>query len=223
MSVPLSQALREHTDAAHREAEETTFVADLLAGSLDATAYRALLAQNHAIYDAFEAQLDQHADNPHLSGILDRRLDRLGALEADLDALVGPSWRSRDAAARGVVTETQEYAAALTARGSDPMFILGQHYVRYLGDLSGGQIIATMVGRHYGIDRAALSFYDFPLIGKGKPYKDAYRSELDAIGEQLSSAQRTAALGHAADAFEFNRQVFLGLQARLGDRDVALV
>jgi len=218
VSIPLSQALREHTDSAHRRAEETTFIADLLEGRLSVGAYRALLVQNFAIYEAFESVLALHEADPQIGGLLERRLDRLPALESDLANVGGPQWRRERAdGTLGVLEQTETYAQTLRARGCDPMFVLAQHYVRYLGDLSGGQIIATMVNRHYGVEKGALAFYAFPLIGKGKLYKDAYRSRLDSIGELLTPAQRAAALEHAADAFELSRQVFLGLESTLPD------
>lgn len=79
------------------------------------------------------------------------------------------------------------------------------------GRLAGGQIIARMVQRHYGIDPAGLRFYHFEEIPKPKPYKDAYRATLDSL--VLDEATRRRVLDAAVDSFELNRRVFADLGA----------
>lgn len=80
--------------------------------------------------------------------------------------------------------------------------------MRYLGDLSGGQVIKTMVRRHYGVEDG-LSFYEFD-IPKPKVYKDDYRAALDAL--PLTESERGTALEAATRAFELNHQLFLDLE-----------
>ena len=91
----------------------------------------------------------------------------------------------------------------------DVAYLLAHHYVRYLGDLSGGQVIARLVQRHYGVPDAGLHFYDFSLLGKAKVYKDAYRHQLDAVA--LSETERQDVLHRARQAFERTRRVFVEL------------
>src|SRR5699024_8513215 len=52
---------------------------------------------------------------------------------------------------------------------------IAHHYTRYLGDLSGGQAIRTLMRRHYGLPKTSLTMWDFTEAGKTKPYKEAYR------------------------------------------------
>ncbi|WP_327785624.1 biliverdin-producing heme oxygenase [Arthrobacter sp. 18067] len=107
----------------------------------------------------------------------------------------------------------QAYAAQLAALGpTSATYLMAHHYVRYLGDLSGGQIISALVQRHYGLTPEGLNFYAFKEIGKIKPYKDAYRARLDAT--DFSAAERSEILNYAAEAFETNRQVFVDLMER---------
>lgn len=85
---------------------------------------------------------------------------------------------------------------------------MAHHYVRYLGDLSGGQVVATHVRRHYGLTDG-LTFYDFTEVGKPKPYKDDYRAALDGL--PLTSDQRGSVLAEAVEAFRANQAVFAEL------------
>jgi heme oxygenase len=212
--APLSQELKSHTAAAHAEAEDSTFVAELMAGSLNAAALASLLAQSLVIYRAMEAALAGHAGDPQLGGFIDPKLARVAALEADMGFHFGADWEAQLADGRiGVVPATVAYADKLATVGrASTEFLLAHHYVRYMGDLSGGLIISRMVQRHYGIAEAGLNFYAFPEIPKPKPYKDAYRARLDAT--DFTRIQKDAILAFAAESFELNRAVFVDLAAQ---------
>lgn len=80
--------------------------------------------------------------------------------------------------------------------------MIAHHYARYLGDLSGCQIIVWMVGNHYGVDPDTLSFYRFDELGKLKPYKDNYRAVLDGL--VLAGRERNALLDEAHQVFILN-------------------
>lgn len=210
--TPLSVALRETTSAAHASAENSTFITDLMEGRACRRAFVALAVQQYVIYRAMEDVISAHyGDHPLLAGVHDPRLARVSALESDLTALVGPDFAVRLAAGTlPICPATVAYATILRERHS-PERILANHYVRYLGDLSGGQVIARLVQRHYGIGDEALAFYRFDGIEKLKPYKDDYRAALDAIA--MTDAQRSATLAAAVEAFALNEAVFADLGA----------
>lgn len=204
--------LRSHTEAAHRHAEEAGFVSDLLAGRLDSRQVAVMLAQNLAVYRALEAALALNRD-PRLAPFRDPALERVPALESDMKYHFGPEWAGRLETGEVPVTPgAQAYAGRIDALGPDSAtFLLANHYVRYLGDLSGGQIIASLVQRHYGVPSEGLAFYAFAGIPKPKPYKDAYRAKLDAAA--FSREEKDEILAYAVESFELNRRVFLDLSA----------
>lgn len=150
--APLSAALRAATASAHESAERSSFVADLVEGRARYRAFVALAAQQLVVYRALEDVLHEHyLDHPLLAPVDDRRLDRVAALEHDLTVLAGPDHTVRLTDGRLPLSPaTVAYAHELRERHT-PEMILAHHYVRYLGDLSGGQIIATLAQRHYGI------------------------------------------------------------------------
>src|SRR5699024_7772612 len=92
-----------------------------------------------------------------------------------------------------------------------PEVMLANHYVRYLGDLSGGQAIARLVERHYEVDADGLGFYRFAGIPKRKPYKDRYRAALDSL--EIDAGTRSRILAAAVESFELNGRVFADLAA----------
>ena len=71
----------------------------------------------------------------------------------------------------------------------EPAALLAHAYVRYLGDLSGGQFIKRRIAKAYDLeDSRGLSFYDFKqlggnawsTIGDMKKIKEWYREGMNA-------------------------------------------
>lgn len=212
MAQPFSSELKDATDAAHRQAEGAGFVTNLLAGALDRNAMAALLAQQLHIYRALETALEGHREHPLLAGFMDPALARTESLQQDMAYHLGPAWQ-QDLSTGRIFTAgaTASYTAAIAA-APGPEFLLANHYVRYLGDLSGGQIIHRMAQRHYGIPDEGLNFYVFDRIPKLKRYKDEYRARLDELDPAPETRQTI--VGHAVESFEFNRRIFLELGER---------
>lgn len=204
LSAPLSNALQESTKVAHDQAEHATFITTLMSGEGTTLGFVALLRQSLPVYEALEEACRSVATDPRIAPIIDPALERAESLRADLVAHAdsGVTYEA-------ITPAVEAYIADLKASASDPAALIGHHYVRYLGDLSGGQIIKTMVQRHYGLEDG-LSFYDFD-IEKPKVYKDAYRAALDAL--PLSETDRASALAAATRAFELNHRIFLDLEA----------
>ncbi len=196
-----SERLRTATDAAHRDAEQSAFTAALLGGGLSGDAVTALLGQSYFVYEALERVGAEHTD-PVVASFQSAELPRLDRLAADLEAARGPRWRA------GLVPlpATNEYVARIEASATDGARYLAHHYLRYLGDLSGGQIIATLVRRHYGIPAERLSFYSFDEIAKPKLFKDAYRARLDSLGWDGATEDRF--IDEAALGYRLNRRLF---------------
>jgi heme oxygenase len=78
----------------------------------------------------------------------------------------------------------------LAADGSDSRLLLAHAYVRYLGDLSGGQIIRARVAKSYGFPKNGdgVRFYAFHE-GKGEP--EVGPSEMKALKEWFRAGMDT--------------------------------
>ncbi|OBC00790.1 MULTISPECIES: biliverdin-producing heme oxygenase [unclassified Gordonia (in: high G+C Gram-positive bacteria)] len=207
----ISQRLREATAVAHRQAESATFIDDLLSGRLDADQYGRLAAQLYFVYRALEEVGTVLAGDPIAGAVLDDRLRRTERLRSDLVAL------GIDPQTITPLPAVERYVAAIEATINEPARYIAHHYTRYLGDLSGGQVVAHRMREHYGLDASTLSFYSFDGIDKLKRYKDAYRDRIDALDIDESGVDNLVA--EAISAFELNQELFADLDAaRVGAR-----
>ncbi|GHH66356.1 biliverdin-producing heme oxygenase [Promicromonospora soli] len=203
--VPLSALLREGTRTDHAAAETERFIEQLMSGALTRAAYADLAAQQLAVYEALEAaSTDVRADDRG-AGLVFDELTRVPAIERDLAFLYGPSWREEIR----ILPATREYADRVREVGGSLPHYAAHAYTRYLGDLSGGQIVKRMIERHYGLADGGLAFYTFPDIPKVKVFKDAYRDRLDQLA--LGPDEVAATVSEAQLAFRLNRAVFSAL------------
>lgn len=202
---PLATALREETARAHETAEHSVFMSRLMDGSLSAQAVADLTAQLWWIYQALEQGIRLNAEHPTVAAVYDPRLERTTNLESDLKAMLGQDWRERIT----ITQATQRYAEHLRNIATSPQRIAAHHYVRYLGDISGGQVIASRLEALYGLTPEQTSFYNFAAIGKIPPYRNAYRERLNSL--HLTAEERQEFIAEATAAFEWNTAVFASL------------
>lgn len=203
----LSLRLREGTRPEHEQAETTGFVEKLMGGELDVAAYTDLAAQQYAIYGALEqASAQIRADAQGATLVFDE-LTRTPSIEKDLAFLVGPDWATEIR----ILPATEAYVTRLLEVGTSLSAYAAHAYTRYLGDLSGGQIIKRMMERHYGLGPDGLAFYTFDEIPKAKPFKDVYRERLDAL--VFTEDEMSLAIAEAQGAFRLNQALFADLGA----------
>lgn len=203
----LSSRLREGTREEHESAESSGFISRLMSGGLGVDAYVALASQQFFVYSALEAIADDVRTLPQGSSLLFDELTRTPSIARDLEHLVGPDWR----AIVMPLPATVRYVDALNASATSLPRYAAHAYTRYLGDLSGGQIIKRMLERHYGLGPEGITFYSFEEIPKSKPFKDVYRERLDGL--ELDEEQLAEAVAEAKGAFRLNQDLFADLGA----------
>ena len=195
----LPDMLRAATWPLHTEVEKTGVMRRILAGRFDRWLYLALLRNLAAIYDALEPLLARHATHPWLAAIHDPSLARAHALRDDLRVL------GADVQAM-VLPSTQAYVDRLRVLGVEaPKLLVAHAYVRYLGDLSGGQVLRRIVRRTLELSGSdGTRFYEFGDDASVAARARAFRQGLASIPadhaaalELIGEAQRAFAL-HAA-------------------------
>lgn len=196
----LSLLLRSGTGARHRLAEETPFVRSLLAGRVGRARYARFVESLYFVYAAMEGALDRHREHPALAPLDLPGLRRLPSLEHDLRWWSGPDWHvaaSPSPATRTYVARIEELAS------TSPALLVGHLYTRYLGDLSGGQLIGRALERRLELlEASATTFYRFE---DGARLRERFRSALDRLPvDETSSA---LIVGEACRAFDHNVQV----------------
>ncbi len=207
-SVPFSAQIRTATAEQHAEAENSTFMSDMLGGALDVRAFYRYTGQLWHIYRALEQQWDTLADDPVAGPFIRPELARLAHLEDDLAHLGGSGWR----AGLTALPATATYAERIAECARDwPAGYVAHHYTRYLGDLSGGQVIRGTAAKLWQLPKRGdgVRFYVFEQISNPAAFKRQYRTLLDELAVDDLEKQRV--LGECRRAFDLNTAVFADL------------
>jgi heme oxygenase len=204
----LSERLRAETKSLHTAAERAGMMQRLVRGQLSRVQYLALVANLAELYGMLEQQLDRHRGHAAIRWLDLNTVCRRERLEQDLRAL-----RRSEDSPHPIVASTKTYVDRLRRLGDEtPELLVAHAYVRYLGDLSGGRVLAPIVARlcaREGVD--AARFYDFPLIPDPDDFKRRFREALDRFGGG-DAADRM--VGEAKEAFALHEQLFRELEHR---------
>lgn len=207
--ISLSARLRAHTKTLHVQAERTGIMAQLLRGRATLPAYAALLVSLQEIYIALEDGLATQGTDPVLGPLMVPGFARASALASDLRALsaVGVALPPSASEARSYATHLRELTR------SDPPRLLAHAWLRYLGDLNGGQIIGGIVRESLGLPADAAQFYEFPALPNPRAAAEAWRVALDAA--PLTPAMHDAIVDEAGDGFRRHIRLFESLALTL--------
>mmetsp|Transcript_22359 Transcript_22359/g.72098 ORF Transcript_22359/g.72098 Transcript_22359/m.72098 type:complete len:443 (+) Transcript_22359:63-1391(+) len=229
----LSAMLKEGTEAVHAEAEGVEFVKALLERRAPLQSYVALIARLAKVYEVMEAAMDD-AERLRGATFFADELRRTPSLRKDLafykeyvrklrggggfcDKDKDESWAEAFREDSPATDAYVERLRELRERKQDDL--LAAHvYTRYLGDLSGGQVLKRAVKRGLlgnGDSDDGLLFYNFDdTIGpptQVKKFKDKYRKTLDStplanpvddlVQEAVAAFRHNTALLAELDAF----------------------
>ncbi|MDZ7651645.1 MAG: biliverdin-producing heme oxygenase [Burkholderiaceae bacterium] len=206
-TTDLAQKLKLATAPLHRQVERSGLMRRLLAGDFVPTDYVALLHDLAALYGALEAALARHGSHPWLAVVIDRALFRADALRRDLHALQPAAQVALSPAAAAYVVRLQWLDQ------HDAGLLLAHAYVRYLGDLSGGQVVQRIVARTLGLTPpTGLRFYDFGGMPAVAARAEAFRHSLAALRLDADAVQ--ALTVEAQWSFAQHAQMFIELDRR---------
>jgi heme oxygenase len=203
--TPFSTLIRVASHEQHTEAETSTFMSDLLGGRLGVDAYTRYTEQLWFVYRALEEAAGKLKDDPVAGPFIQPELMRTAELERDLTHLRGAHWREQ----LQPLPATAAYAARVAeCARSWPAGYVAHHYTRYLGDLSGGQIIRDKAEKTWGFARKGdgVRFYVFEEISNPAAFKRGYRELLDAVNADDLEKQRI--VDECKRAFDYNGAIF---------------
>ncbi|GAB5561956.1 MAG: heme oxygenase (biliverdin-producing) [Synoicihabitans sp.] len=216
--IPFSQRLRESTRKAHSMAERAGFIRGFLRGVIDPQNYRQLLTDYYHVYDAMETVMSQ-STHPIVSAIYFPELRRLPAIGRDLEYFAGPNWEMGLNPSKSAIA----YAAQIHAIAkSDPELLVAHAYTRYLGDLSGGQILKKILVSALNLpDNQGSNFYEFPEISDHAKFKKTFRRTLDEL--PLAEFERVAIIEEANAVFAHNTAIFNELDGSAWDSVISML
>ncbi|TIB97485.1 heme oxygenase-like protein [Wallemia mellicola] len=229
--TPASKLLKSGTQIAHDLVAQSPTAVRLLSAQMPFSTFVKYTIWLHELYDTLEIAIQKNSSDPHLSPL--SRLDvlaRAPALKSDLTNLLSAStkefqsekgeqnWREHpfaEAVLKQLPPSLQTYRERIAS--ADGLQLASHAYVRYLGDLSGGQIIQRKLGKAYMLEQLdAKQFYDFPPLDPSQEYpanaaevkniKNWFRKSLDIIAQSVEEKHE------ASKAFIFNSDMFIDLE-----------
>jgi heme oxygenase len=171
-------------------------------GQLTKEAYIANLEAMLHLYTALEAELEKHKEDKNVSKIFYPELFRKKSLEQDLYFFGGDTYTLGSPS-----KNTKKYTNWLEdISKSSPKNLISHAYVRYLGDLSGGQILGKIIRKTFTLQEGVGDlFYTF-AINDIDQFKNLYRSQLDSL--DITEQEKQGLLHEVKIAFQMNGEIF---------------
>jgi heme oxygenase len=169
-----------------------------------------------------EELLEQHKEH-HVVKIIHfpHELNRKESLIQDLEFFYGQDRVADLIDPKNMTPAVQKYVQAMKdACEKSPALLIAHSYSRYLGDLSGGQILAKRLKKHVlKLDENdstwdttnGLNFYNFQNLGNQADFKNFYRERLNAA--KVDEKTRDLIVAEAVQSFELNIDLFDEIQA----------
>ncbi|XP_028311769.1 heme oxygenase 2 [Gouania willdenowi] len=202
----LSEMLAAGTKEVHEKAENTQFVKDFLRGRIRKDLFKLGAVALYFTYTAMEEEIERNKDHPHFAPLyFPAELHRHEALARDLQYFYGSDWQTRVSCS----VATQRYVDRIHQVGQeDPVLLVAHAYTRYMGDLSGGQVLKKVAQRALKLPSTGegLDFYQFDAIHSAKAFKQLYRSRMNEL--ELDTETKMRLVEEAVKAFHFNMEVF---------------
>ncbi|TGM58711.1 heme oxygenase (biliverdin-producing) [Leptospira adleri] len=207
----LATLLREGTSEEHRSAESSAFIRCFMKGILERGTYSRHLEAFYFVYEALEKELERHSKGPILGSIYFPELNRRDAILKDLQYFFG-TWKPEE---HKPTPATQIYVERIgKISETQPNLLVAHSYVRYLGDLSGGQILKKVAARALALPEGeGISFYEFPEITDINGFKQNYRAALDALS--VDDLEKQNILSESKQVFLLNQGIFSELEKDL--------
>ncbi|XP_067162214.1 heme oxygenase 2 [Apteryx mantelli] len=202
----LSELLKEGTKESHDRAENTQFVKDFLKGRIKKELFKLATAALYFTYSALEEEMDRNKDNPVFAPLyFPLELHRREALVKDMEYFYGEDWKEKIQCSEA----TQHYVDRIHHVGQhEPELLVAHAYTRYMGDLSGGQVLKKVAQRALKLPSTeeGIQFYMFENISNAQQFKQLYRARMNALDLDKNTKERI--VEEANRAFRFNMQVF---------------
>ncbi|NXN95014.1 HMOX2 oxygenase, partial [Rhinopomastus cyanomelas] len=202
----LSELLKEGTKESHDRAENTQFVKDFLKGRIKKELFKLATVALYYTYSALEEEIERNKDKPVFAPLyFPVELHRKESLAKDLKYFYGEDWKGKIQCSEAV----QHYVDRIHHVGQhEPELLVAHAYTRYMGDLSGGQVLKKVAQRALKLPSTeeGIQFYVFDNVSNAQQFKQLYRARMNALDLDKNTKERI--VEEANRAFQFNMQVF---------------
>lgn len=180
-------SLKDLTHEQHRRAETRPFVKVLFSGNIDPKIYATYLYNQFPMYELLEVCAMPHGIFSDIPEIL-----RSKAIREDFEEL----WTDKDKSPE-LCKVTKEYLDHIMSIKDDPKKLMAHVYVRHMGDLAGGQMIAKRVP------------------GSGKYYQ--FEGDLDEIKSKVRAKLDDSLADEAKVCFDFAARLFEEMMSHVSE------
>lgn len=206
-AVPFSGQLKQAGKEDHDKVEQAAVIRAIFDGSISEKEYMDYLACLYEVYSQLEKELCLQESNPQVAPLIIPDIFRASTIKADLKAFGDEGHKPNQ--------QAREYRAHLQFLGQyRPHLLIAHAYLRYLGDLFGGQMIARKLKERFD-DK--LNFHDFTALCQAQKIKNPtvfaikFREILDAL--PLDEEQKNEILEEVAAGYRRHEMMFKQLRA----------
>ncbi len=187
MGNTLSEKLKEGSREIHSEIEKNELARRIESGKITFDEVKRLIAGYFFIYSVLERALEENREHLFVQAVYHRELLRREAIKEDLLFYFGENWAKEIHPSISIqiyckrIEEVSKYNKEL---------LLSHAYVRYMGDLSGGQIIKKWLGDALNLTDRGLTFYNFNQIQDINEFKSIFKKGIDMIPADDETSKR---------------------------------
>lgn len=204
---PFSAQMKEAGKVLHAEVEKTPIAVAMFQTTVTEEEYIDYLACMREIYEQLEKELEVHSETGFIKPLHIPGLFRLEGIKKDLIAFGAEGHEAHKLAL--------EYKAHLLYLGQNqPYRLIAHAYLRYLGDLFGGMMIARKLSSKF---EGKLSFYDFSAlchelqVRAPQLFAKRFRVILDQL--PLNNEQKLEVLEEVQTGYQMHKTLFEALKA----------
>ncbi|CDN14949.1 Heme oxygenase [Richelia intracellularis] len=211
MSSNLAGKLRVGTQKSHTAAENVGFMKCFVKGVVDKDCFAKFLSNLYFVYSALEGGIKNYKNHPTVGVMYFPELNRQDALVKDMEFYYGNQWQEQIKPSAATQVYLQRLHQLVT---HTPELLIGHTYTRYMGDLSGGQMLQRIAQSGLNLTGfQGTSFYNFEQIPDKKAFKDTYRIALNSVPVDDVTAEKI--VGEANYAFQLNMEMVQELEGSL--------
>lgn len=170
----LKEQILNETATLHKLAERGGFNAVLMQGKATREMYGKYLLHKYHIYSELEESLYKNNNIEVIKNFILPELERTPAIKNDMDFFI-KGWQNQE-----MLSSVKSYVYHIIRLADDePILLIAHAYNIYLAELSGGQIIKTILKKLYQYKDEELHTYEFDKINNISEFKEEYHRRLE--------------------------------------------